>query len=282
VERAEIERVLKRFSGAAPQWPARLQEVVMGEVKLEEVAARLSDPQIRRLAYEMAVCVCEADEALNDAERAFLARVREVLDLPADAAEAFGREAEQLAAPPVLSATAPLANTVNDQLLERKVLNYAILSGALELLPETLATMGIIPLQVKMVYEIGKDFGYTLDRGHIKDFAATAGVGLTSQVVEGFATKLISRVLGRGFGRALTDQAVSSAFSFATTYALGHAARQYYAGGRALSAIELKGLFGRLLEEGKSLQNKYLPEIRQRAQQINVRQLLPLVRGGSV
>ena len=58
------------------------------------------------------------------------------------------------------------------------ILNYAILNGALELLPESLATMAIIPLQMKMVYRIGKTYGFELDRGHIKDFLATAGVGI--------------------------------------------------------------------------------------------------------
>jgi len=40
-----------------------------------------------------------------------------------------------------------------------------------------------IPLQMKMVYRIGKSYGFDLDRGHIKDFLATAGVGMASQYV---------------------------------------------------------------------------------------------------
>lgn len=44
--------------------------------------------------------------------------------------------------------------------------------------------MAIIPLQVKMVYGIDKAHGVTLDQGHIKEFIAAAGVGLTSQYLE--------------------------------------------------------------------------------------------------
>ena len=69
------------------------------------------------------------------------------------------------------------------------ILNYAILNGALELLPESLATMAIIPLQMKMVYRVGMSHGFELDRGHIKDFIATLGVGLTSQYVEQIGRK---------------------------------------------------------------------------------------------
>jgi len=51
--------------------------------------------------------------------------------------------------------------------------------------------MAILPLQIKLVYGIGKAYGYELDRGHIKDFAATLGVGLTGQFVEQIGRKLI-------------------------------------------------------------------------------------------
>ena len=44
------------------------------------------------------------------------------------------------------------------------ILNYSILNGALELLPQSMASMAIIPLQMKMVYRIGKEHGYELDR----------------------------------------------------------------------------------------------------------------------
>ena len=64
--------------------------------------------------------------------------------------------------------------------LDKSILNYSILNGALELLPQSMASMAIIPLQMKMVYRIGKSYGYELDRGHIKDFLATAGIGMAS------------------------------------------------------------------------------------------------------
>ena len=52
------------------------------------------------------------------------------------------------------------------------ILNAAIMNGALELLPQSLASMAIIPLQMKLVYRIGTEYGYELDRGHVKDLLA--------------------------------------------------------------------------------------------------------------
>ena len=155
------------------------------------------------------------------------------------------------------------------------------LNGALELLPQSLATMAIIPLQMKMVYRIGTAHGFELDRGHIKDFLATVGVGLTSQYVERIGRRLVGGMLG-GLGgrlaRGLGSAATGSAFSFATTYALGKVAVAYYAGGRTLDGRALKETFASLLGEAKTLQTSYLPQIQERARTIDTGELLQLVR----
>ena len=52
--------------------------------------------------------------------------------------------------------------------------------------------MAIIPLQIKMVYGIGKTHGYELDQGHIRELLATLGVGLTSQYLEQTGRKAAS------------------------------------------------------------------------------------------
>ncbi len=157
------------------------------------------------------------------------------------------------------------------------ILNAAILNGALELLPQSLASMAIIPLQTRLVYRIGKLHGYELDKGHIADFLATVGVGLTSQYVEQFGRKLVGGLLGKvmgGLGRAVGSAATGSAFSFATTYALGKVAHRYYAGGRTLDNDTLKASFARTVEEARGLQQRYAPQIQQRARGLDVGKLL--------
>ncbi len=97
--------------------------------------------------------------------------------------------------------------------LDKTILNYAISAAALELLPESLATLAVIPVQMKLVHRIGQSFGYELDRASAKDFLATLGVGLASQYFEGFARKLLGGLLGGvggGLGRAAGRQAASS------------------------------------------------------------------------
>lgn len=162
------------------------------------------------------------------------------------------------------------------------ILNYAILNGALELLPQSWASMAIIPLQIKMVYRVGKGYGVSLDQGHIKEFIAAAGVGLTSQYLEQFGRKLLGGLVGKAAGGLLggiTGQATGMAFSFASTYALGHLAKRYYAGGRVMSTDLLRQTYQGLLSPAKTLQQQYGADIRSRAQTLDAAEVMRMVRG---
>ena len=296
-ERSGIKRIAENLSQAdGIHLPTLYQDVLMKRVSLADVASALTTDDARQLAYEMAVCVCDADGAQSKAEQEFLREVRTSLGLDARTAAAFTQDAEALAAVPLATGTAlaaasaattdasPVAATatVDDAELDKAILNAAILNGALELLPETLSTMAIIPLQMKLVYRIGKAHGYTLDSGHVKDFLATVGVGLTSQYLEQAGRKLLGGLLGKvggGLLRGLGNQAVSSGMSFASTYALGHVAKRYYGGGRTLSTQMLKDTYASVTQEGKSLQTKYLPAIQEKARTLNPSQVLAMVRG---
>lgn len=282
-ERAEIKRIAEGLSQAdGVNLPTLYQDVLMKRVSLASVAGELKSTESRQLAYEMAVCVCDADGAQSDSERMFLADVRTSLGLGASAA-GFSQQAEEIAAVPVTAtAVATAANSPDGAELDKTILNAAILNGALELLPETLSTMAIIPLQMKLVYRIGQAHGYQLDSGHVKDFLATVGVGLTSQYLEQAGRKLLGGLLGKvggGLLRGLGNQAVSSGMSFASTYALGHVAKRYYAGGRTLSAQMLKDAFSGVVKEGQSLQTQYLPAIQEKARTLDAGKVLSLVRG---
>ncbi|MBU1361277.1 MAG: TerB family tellurite resistance protein [Gammaproteobacteria bacterium] len=295
-ERAEIKRVADGFAqDDALHLPALYQDVLMKRVSLADAAAQLQSPDARRLAYEMAVCVCDADGTHSDAEKRFLSEARAALGLDADSSSgAFASEAQAIAAlpttgaevTPIAAAAARMAAeraTVDTAELDRAILNASILNGALELLPETLSTLAIIPLQMKLVYRIGKAHGYELDSGHVKDFLATVGVGLTSQYLEQSGRKLLGGLLGKvggGLLRGVGRQAVSSGMSFATTYALGHVAKHYYAGGRTLSTQMLKDAYAGTMQEAQGLKERYLPDMQAKAKTINPTSLLAMVRGG--
>ena len=315
-EREEVRRVAQALGGESDM-QAVLRDVLLRRVSTASAAAQLPAPELRQLAYELAVGVCEADGLRNDDETRFLSGLAGELGLagaqataPIDTADALaelplesvedeptaGRTAASAgqgaaaeaagsvgtaggaaAAGPVVAATSrrPVAE------IDSMILNYAILNGALELLPQSTASMAIIPLQMKMVYRIGKDYGYELDRGHVKDLLAAMGVGLTGQYLEEIGRKLVGGLFGKAAGRmfgGLARGATGVALSFATTYALGQVARRYYAGGRVMSTQLLKDTYAETLGQAKAIQSQYLPQIEQKARTIDVGQIVQMAR----
>ena len=73
-------------------------------------------------------------------------------------------------------------------------------------------------------------------------------------------------------------EATGSAFAFASTYAIGHVAKRYYASGRTLTAAQLKDVFSTMLQNGRSMQSRYSGDILQRSRQVNLSELLPLAK----
>ena len=310
-EREQIRQVAQGLAGDEQvNLPGLYQDVLLRRVQLPEVLGRLATTEARQLAYEMAVCVCEADGHTSAREDAFLAQLRQAWGMggaqaPAgfeaqarDVAEApmqaplaepaplpAGAQAPHPAAAEALSGTAAQRRTgsLSAAEMDRKILQASIMNGAIELLPENLSTLAIIPMQMRLVYQIGQSYGYELDRGHIKDFLAALGVGLTSQYLEQAGRKLLGGLLGKagkGLLGGLGRQAVSSGMSFAATYALGHVANQYYAGGRALSTDMLKDAYQHVMQDGRQLQTRYLPQMQETARQLDMAKILSMVRGG--
>ncbi len=300
LEREEIRRIADTLSDVAEAIDLKrlYQEVLLKRVGLEQATAALKEIGERQYAYEMAVCVCEADGRLSDAERRFLDELKAALGLEAAQSKRIESEIDALvevaeagvpvSATSVSSGTTAAAATkalAQPAVLEldKSILNYALLNGALELLPQSWASMAIIPLQVRMVYGIGKAHGVELDQGHIKEFIAAAGVGLTSQYLEQFGRKLLGGLLGKMAGKTVGKvgrTATGMAFSFATTYALGQVAKRYYAGGRTMNTNMLQDSFRALLGPAKQMQQQYLPQIEQKAATLDAGQVMALMRNG--
>ena len=288
-EREHIRRFAETMGSGAPDLPRLYQDILLKRITLADAATALDDLGQRQFAYEMAVCVCDADGVQGSSERQFLAELKALLGLAGDAQSAEAeRHADSLAASAATStlptgAVVTAAAAVNETELDKSILNYAILNGALELLPQSWASVAIIPLQIKMVYRIGKTHGHELDQGHIREFLATVGVGLTSQYLEQFGRKLLGGLfgsLGGKAGRGIGSAGAGMAMSFATTYALGQLARRYYAGGRVMTTALLRETYQGLLEPAQQMQTRFLPQIRQKAGTLDAAQVMAIVRGG--
>jgi uncharacterized membrane protein YebE (DUF533 family) len=302
-EQAQLAKVAARMqSGGGGSDPAALlARVERGELSAATAARALSSPAARREAYELAVSVVYADGEANQAERGFLESLQRELQLPDDGLGAVHEDALALTRAPVTGpvpalgpppagprpSQAGIPAMSHDTALDELIRGQALLTGALELLPQGLASLAIIPLQLRLVYRIGADYGHRLDGPQIQDLLGAMGIGAASQVLDGIARRILSG-LGRGvFGRMLggvvggtAGVAAGAGLAFVTTYALGHAAKQYYAQGRHLSQEDLRALFERFKAEGEALLPRVRDELHTQAQHLDLNRVLAQLRGG--
>jgi len=290
-ERTKLKEIFDSFAELGPD---AYRRVLMGEASLEVEAAALTKPELRNLAYEMALAVCDADGVSSEKEKAFLEKLRVALGLSESAVAEATQQAEAITTAP-LDMAAPLALPVatpatksatvaepNEAELDALIRKYAIINGALELLPQSMATMAILPLQMRLVYLVGNTYGVQLDSGHIKEFLAVAGVGVTSQMFENLARKvfggLVRGAMGKTAGR-FAKGATGAALTFATTHALGQVAKQYYRGGRSLDQIQLKEIFSQQVAQAQQLYSQHSGTIQQQAQTLDLKQVMGMVQG---
>ncbi len=261
-EQAAVDAVVAKLG--SPDVSRLAEQVMGGQIRAADLAGRLSDDEARRAAYDGALAICNADGPANDAEQAFLEELRRSLGLePEPAAET------DIGAPP--------AGPLDDFILQQ-----AILTGALEILPDRLANVAVLPLQLRMVYRIGQRHGQRLDASQVKDLAATLGLGAAAQGVEGVVMGLaggLARGLLGGLLGGATRVAAGAALTFSATYALGHTADRYYAQGRRLSRDDLVALFERFKDDAKTIYPRVRSQIEDRSGSLDLRGLLAGLRG---
>ena len=275
-ERQAVDAVVARIGN--PDVSRLAEQVATGNLRVADLASRLSDDEARHTAYRGALGIINADGVATPSELAFLAELRTALGFSeADVAEA-GRTAGALAGAPVAevhTGTPPGAE------LDEHILQQAILTGALEILPDQLATIAVLPLQLRLVYQIGQRHGQKLDVNQVKDLAATLGIGAVAQSLESVAMKLVGGLAGGllgGLGRGAARVATGAVVTFATTYALGHTAEVYYQQGRNLSANDLRALFDRFQNDAKTIYPKVEQQIRTQASTLNLQKVLQGLR----
>jgi uncharacterized membrane protein YebE (DUF533 family) len=275
-EQQAVDAVAARIGN--PDVAGLVKQVAEGQLSVAGLASRLSDAEARRTAYEGALAIVNADGSANDSERAFLEELRAALGLSsAEVAEAT-RMAGALAEAPVSGAQMgkPPGGPVDEFVLQQ-----AILTGALEILPDRLANIAILPLQLRMVYQIGQRHGQKLDFDQIEDLAATFGLGAAAQCLESVAMKLIGGLAGGllgGIARGASRIATGAIVTFSATYALGHVSDQYYAQGRRLSAADLKELFAKFQDDARTIYPRIEEQVRRQAGTLDLQSLLAGLR----
>lgn len=275
-EQKAVDDVVARIGN--PDVTKLAQQVEAGTLRLADVASRLSDEEVRRVAYEGSLAIINADGVATDAEHRFLTELREALGISEPEVEDVTRTAETIAATPVSEVR---SGKLPADPVDEMILQQAMLTGALEILPDRLASIAILPLQLRLVYQIGQRHGQRLDLNQVKDLAGALGIGVAAQSVQGAALKLIGGLAGGLLGGAVGGAAriaTGAVASFSTTYALGYVAETYYKQGRRIDMGDLKALFERFQIEAKTVYPRVEQQIKQQSSTLNLDSLLQGLR----
>ncbi len=239
-ERAEIARAAEVLGlGNADEV---IRSAHAGERDVASLATSLSTPEARQVAYDTATAVCYADGWISPSEATFLRELAALVSADVTSAADTIAEVNRAADDPAPGRNGPATE------MDQYILDQAMLTAALEILPDRLANIGILPLQLRLVHHIGQAHGQQLDTAQVKDLAATFGLGAAAQVLEKAVRRMFGGLTGGILGGAvgsIAGLASGAAITFSTTYALGHVADRYYAQDRQLSREDLRDLYTR-------------------------------------
>src|SRR5215471_796953 len=79
VEQQAVDAIVARIGN--PDVSVLAQQVAAGQLRISDLASRLSDDEARRGAYEGALAIVNADGTANASEQAFLSELRAALGL---------------------------------------------------------------------------------------------------------------------------------------------------------------------------------------------------------
>ena len=307
-ERNALEKLCQDYHQLGVPMPSADAAVRAGMVK--ELAAKFKGSAYAKLAFEACVVVCDSDGNQGPEEKAFLDGLKQDLGLDAPVAQAVQAVLQSVVVPPAvaapvagvsvptpaattplpgfpLPAVAPLLKPILAQVgapvapvtakppatardLEPLILDRALLTGALDKIPEGYATMAVGQTQIRMVDAIARAMGQPSDRDQASAFIASLGIGQAAQAVEGFFAKALKGLLGKG---------TPPPSAYATTYALGRTACQNFVKPGAIATADLKERFELFRQRGQALLVENEAAIRQLATQITVTNLPGMIRG---
>ena len=110
------------------------------------------------------------------------------------------------------------------------ILGYAAAAGAVDVLPIA-GAIAVPGVQAKLLHSLGAIYGLEWDRRMMAEFAGALGTGVLVRAASTFGVRQLAKLIP-AYGQT-AGAAAAAAMSFATTYALGHAAAYYLGRKRA-------------------------------------------------
>jgi uncharacterized protein (DUF697 family) len=252
-ERAVLEDALK---GAKLPGTVTTQSLLDGAYDLGVELAKITSQDGKDATFSSAFAMAYADRTCDASEQALLDQIERAFVVPKEKKGIFGRLFSEAKDTVSLSSIKPIADPkLRQKEINEDVLKYSVLSAVLGLNPIPIASiatdLAVVGIQAKMFRDIGQYWGRETSKDTVKQIMGGVGVGTGARIA---INNLLKFVPGVG-------SVVAASTNFASTWALGKVANQYWESGGKADMKMLKELFQRSKEQGKQEYEAHKAEV---------------------
>lgn len=223
---------------------------------LDSALAEITSEEARDATFSSAFAIAYADRDCVPSEQAVLDKIEKAFVIPKERETFFKRMFSEARDTVSLSRINPIADpAARKKEIDQDVLKYSTLSGVLGLNPVPIASiatdLAVVGIQTKMFMDIGQYWGRETTKDAAKQVMGGVGVGTGARIAVNNLLKFIPGV----------GSVVAASTNFASTWALGKVANQYWESGGKADMKMLRELFTRSKAEGKSVYKEHASEI---------------------
>lgn len=210
-----------------------------------ELAAKIQSHTAQKSIYASLSAMAFSDRKVSPEEEGLLSFLRDIWRITREEEHALIASIEaNISRVPVTKSVPSIRKSDEEcaHACHRLTLRYSIMTGITGAIPVPIVPdLMVIPMQVKMVYDIARVFGQTTDRATVQLMFETLGVGTGARLGISALTKLVP-----GWGSV-----VGAASSFVTTYALAKVAEAYFRSEGKTPIESLKPLYREARQSGR-------------------------------
>ncbi len=243
----ELKRLESCLEGAPLPTGITIPSILAETPDLEKQLALLTSPECREQTFQAAFAVAHVDGQCSTGEQKILDRMCANWNLPKEDPALLGRlvrEVKDTVLPSNIQAVPDAGKRKAE--IQSDTLKYSILSGVLGAFPVpglSLATdMAVVGIQVKLVRDIGQRWGHTVDQKAANSILTGLGLGTGARIAVNTLLKFVP-VAGVVWGAST---------SFASTWALGEVANQYFEAGAKTDISTYREAFRKASGEGQA------------------------------
>lgn len=223
---------------------------------VDALIAQITTQDARDATFSSCFAMAYADRQYHPAEQAILEKLEKAWTVPPQKKGLLGRIYQEARDTVSLSAIQPIADPARRAAQIREdVLKYSVLSAVLGLNPIPIVSIAtevaVVSVQAKMFRDIGQYYGRETTKDMVKQVFGAVGVGTGGRIA---VNSLVKAFPGLGSAFAATT-------NFASTWALGKVATQFWESGGKADMKMLQDLFKRSKAEGKKEYEAHKAEV---------------------